>query len=105
MRIALATLAVVLAASAALGDPPRSYHDLYAAILVRHDCKSFALHNATLYRCEKDQTLWYFTTPRNPAHPGVVERYFDTAPKEKVWAPDPAKPAFVRWRKSLADGQ
>jgi hypothetical protein len=106
MRIWLAALAIGLPMGAAVADPPQTYHSLRAAIAARSDCKHVDLRNTTLFRCEKDETLWYFTTPRSPAHPGVMERYFEQTPKggviaEKVWAPDTAKPAFKRWRTSL----
>ena len=108
MRVWLAALAIGLSAGAAAADPPETYHSLRAAVAARSDCKAVDLHNTTLFRCEKDETLWYFTTPRNPAHPGVMERYFEQTPqggviKEKVWAPDTTTQAFKHWRKSLPD--
>jgi len=54
-----------------------------------------------IYTCETSQTLWYFTKPGHPAHPGVIKRYvFEDAQGVKIgqqgwsFASDAAQPAF-----------
>jgi hypothetical protein len=55
-------------------------------------------------------TLWYFTKPNHPAHPGVIRR--TGIQKNGAWvmrehgysfASDEAQPAFKRWLAEIAD--
>src|SRR5215475_13132611 len=39
------------------------------------DCKSADYSDFTLFDCQKQLVLWYFTKPNHPAHPGVVKRF------------------------------
>jgi len=55
-------------------------------------------------------TLWYFTKPNHPAHPGVIKRII--VQENGVWngyeygysfAPNEAQPAFKNWLAQIAD--
>jgi len=59
---------------------------------------------ATVITDEKNLTIYIFTKPNNPAHPGVIVRklvndssgaYFDT--EGHSYGPDSAQPAFKAW--------
>ena len=59
---------------------------------------------ATVITDEKNFTVYFFTKPNNPAHPGVIVRklvngkdgaYFDTEGHSD--GPDSAQPAFKAW--------
>ncbi|HEY2068588.1 MAG TPA: hypothetical protein VGG48_03450 [Rhizomicrobium sp.] len=105
MRIWLAALLIGAVATSASADP-ETYHSLKYDISKRADCKHSELRTTTAYRCEKDQSLWYFTKEKNPAHPAVIKRFFVSTPdggvvREQVWSADPQAPAFQKWRKTV----
>jgi hypothetical protein len=105
MRTGLAVLLTLIAAPASA--EPETYHSLKFAVVSRADCTHADLRDSTEYRCENDKTIWYFTKPKNAAHPGVVKFFFVDTPKggeikEQVWTADAHKPAFEHWRAALA---
>jgi hypothetical protein len=75
LAIALTGIVYPIAARANLGS---SYESLWSQISTRSDCKKI---NDTAevfeFSCENGVTLWYFTKPGTPAHPGVIKRSFE----------------------------
>ena len=66
--------------------------------------------NMVIFTCETAMTLWYFTVPGIPAHPGVVRRtlvsepdgvYFDE--DGRSYGSDAAQPAFKAWMAPILD--
>jgi len=63
-----------------------------------------------VFTCEKDLTIWYFTVPGTPAHPGVMKRTLvsdsdGTSFKEdaRSYGSDEAQPAFKAWMAPILD--
>jgi len=96
----LVALAVSLGVTADAADHP-TFESLYAEISGRSDCKASDNLDLIIVSCDKDYSLWYFTKPGHPAHPGVVERVVvegaaGVSVQEHGWsfAPDNAQGAF-----------
>ena len=63
-----------------------------------------------LVTCKDKLTLWYFTKPNHPAHPGVIKRIIEekdggfVAHEEgSSFGPDSAQRAFKAWLAQSAD--
>lgn len=100
LKITIAALSLVLGTQASAGDRP-TYQSLWDAVSNESDCKSQDDTDLIIFTCEKTYTLWYFTKPGNPAHPGVVRRLVIDDSKggsirEDGWsfASDAEQPAF-----------
>ena len=117
MRMWLAALLISLAADAANADDRpmfegvdgSSFQSMWNAISQRADCKKADYPQNTIFTCDSGVTLWYFTKADNPAHPGVVKRYFVDDPggstsiqeDARSFGDDAAQPAFKAWLGSI----
>ena len=103
MRKAGVALAIsFLLVRPAASDTHPTFQSLWAAIAHAPDCTKRDDVDLVIVACDKSQSVWYFTKPGHPAHPGVVERQVTRDAKgavsvsENGWsfAPDAAQPAF-----------
>jgi hypothetical protein len=81
-----------------------TFESLWAQVSADRDCKPTEFNNFTLMTCQSEMTLWYFTKPNHPAHPGVIKRaikqghggvYVDE--EGTSFVPDTGQPAFKAW--------
>jgi hypothetical protein len=114
VRAACGILVSVLALSTvpAWAQDRPTYASLWATATQTSGCASPAGYaDFILVPCLAELTLWYFTKPNHPAHPGVIKR---TVVQENggAWiarehgysfAPDEAQPAFKHWLAEIAD--
>src|ERR1700722_9661070 len=76
LACALSTILYCETAQARLGGGEES---IWKEISTRPDCTPFGQTSEVLvFSCKKDITLWYFTRPGTPAHPGVIKRGFES---------------------------
>lgn len=117
MRVLLPALLIALAVTSAnAGDRPMfegvdgsSFQSMWSALSRRADCAKADHRQIATFTCDEGVTLWYFTKPGNPAHPGVIERYFvndadgGTSMQEdaRSFGDDAAQPAFKAWLDSF----
>ena len=98
--VALAILFLLVRPAASETHP--TFQSLWDAIAHAPDCSKRDDVDLIIVACDKSQSVWYFTKPGHPAHPGVVERQVTRDAKggvsvsENGWsfAPDAAQPAF-----------
>ncbi|MEI9929771.1 MAG: hypothetical protein WDM89_04200 [Rhizomicrobium sp.] len=87
------------------------YQATLDSVSARADCKRKDYPDFILFDCTKGELLsvWYFTKPGSPAHPGAMKRsisndkdgsYIDT--NAKSYGPDGAQPAFKAWMEEIA---
>lgn len=113
MRTACRMLVSVLALSTgpAWAQDRPTYGSLWATATQRQGCAPADYADFILVSCLPELTLWYFTKPDHPAHPGVIKR---TVVQENgdAWiarehgysfASDEAQPAFKRWLAEIVD--
>jgi len=88
-----------------------SFASYWASVSGNPDCKPAEYADFVLFTCEKEMTMWYFTKPNHPAHPGVIRRALSQRP-DGSWvaqedghsfASDAAQPAFKAWLAQIAD--
>jgi hypothetical protein len=112
MRTACGLLVSVLLLSTipAWAQDQPSYRSLWATATQKPGCAPADYADFTLVTCRKELTLWYFTKPNHPAHPGVIKRI--VVQENGVWnayergysfASDDAQPAFERWLAEIVD--
>ena len=99
----LIAIALVLIGSARAEDRP-TYQSLWSEATAKPNNTIKEYPDLTLVFADNDLTLYYFTKPNHPAHPGVIERIVTQVGgaiyvREKGWsfAPDSAQPAFIHW--------
>lgn len=66
--------------SCAEADMPPTYQSLWAKTASDTDCKPSDYPDFILVTCESEMTLWYFTKPSHPAHPGVIKHALSQEP-------------------------
>jgi len=98
IAVACFTWRTVLAA-----DRP-TYESLWNEITHDHGCVPSEQRDYTMFTCDADHALWYFTKPSHPAHPGVVKRAVVQENEAMVirtrgwsFAPDADQPKFKTW--------
>lgn len=99
-----AIIIATLLCTTAFAEERATYQSLLNSVSNNPDCKSSQFSDFTLFDCEKDMALWYFTKPNHPANPGVIERKIEqnaegVSVHEQGWsfAPDSDQPAFEAW--------
>jgi Protein of unknown function (DUF4019) len=97
----LAFLAGLLFWSAAFAEDHPSYQALWDSVVQAPDCTRKDFLDFTLFTCDKQEAVWYFTKPNHPAHPGVIKRSVvqdanGVSVHDQGWsfATDAAQPAF-----------
>jgi hypothetical protein len=104
----LFSIASISAAASAEGRP--SYQSLWATATQKPGCTPADYPDLVVVTCREELTLWYFTKPGHPAHPGVIKRTIVL--ENGVWnayehgysfASDEAQPAFKRWLAEIVD--
>jgi hypothetical protein len=88
-----------------------TYQSLWAEATSDQDCKASDYPDFTLVTCNKKMTLWYFTKPNHPAHPGVIKRSIEQGADGSgvahedgySFGPDSVQPAFKMWLAQIAD--
>ncbi|HEY3146794.1 MAG TPA: hypothetical protein VGJ75_10605 [Dongiaceae bacterium] len=114
MRLAVC-LAFGTALSTSSGLAMAQEHPPYQSLWdeASHDpgCSSSEYVDLVLVKCDRGLTLWYFTKPNHPAHPGVIKRTL-TQKADGAWiaqeqgssfAADDAQPAFNAWLAQIQD--
>jgi len=88
----------------AIADERPTFQSLWDQLRSKSDCAPAEYPDLTIVTCKTDLTLWYFTKPIHPAHPGVIKRMVTQSNgtvyvQEQGWsfASDDAQPAFQRW--------
>jgi len=91
-------------------DNPPTYEGLWAEATKAPDCSPKEYPDLTLVTCQGGLTLWYFTKPNHPAHPGVIKRFvtekngtFYVTEEGHSFASDAAQPAFKAWLAQIKD--
>jgi hypothetical protein len=88
-----------------------TFESVWNSVVQNPDCKPTDYSDFVLVNCNAQLTLWYFTKPNHPAHPGVVKRQIYQE-KDGTWlareegrsfASDAAQPAFKTWLAQIAD--
>jgi hypothetical protein len=103
LRTLLLLMAVLLLGGAPSAQEKPTYNSLLEA-LQKAGCAPADHADFILMTCSKEKSLWYFSKPNHPAHPGVLQRavvqkgndfYIET----KGWSfgGAEAQPAFQRW--------
>ena len=94
--------AALLLPTGAVGHP--SYNDLLMPVMRDPTCKLNDQPTFSLFMCRGGLTLWYFTKPNHPAHPGVIKRMIEngaagwTVREEGTsFAPNDQQAAFRAW--------
>jgi hypothetical protein len=112
MRVWIAALPMIFATGATSATEvaiQSTYQATWDAVAQNSDCQKAEYPDLTLFTCEADKTLWYFTKPNNAAHPGVVKRQVVQDPSGSVsvdengvsFGSDAAQPAFKAWMDSI----
>ena len=94
----------------ALAQEP-DFASYWTSVSANPDCKPADYADFVLFTCEKEMTMWYFTKPNHPAHPGVIRRTISQQPdgswaaqeEGHSFASDAAQPAFKAWLAQIAD--
>jgi hypothetical protein len=109
MSFVVAVVVGLSATQSQAQDKP-TYQSLWAEVTQKSDCKPAEYPDFTLVTCAKELTLWYFTKPNHPAHPGVIKRTIvqgsgglDVREQGYSFASDAAQPAFKNWLAQIAD--
>jgi hypothetical protein len=99
---------VTFVSTAVSAEERATYQSLLSSVSKNADCKSSEFPDFTLYDCEKDMALWYFTKENHPANPGVIERKIEqngqgVSVHEQGWsfAPDSEQPKFEAWMSQI----
>ena len=103
-RLAALGLVVLLGILPAAAHAGPTYQSLWNDATKQPDCVQSSFSDYILVTCQKDMTLWYFTKPNHPAHPGVVRRIIvqekGVVTVQEVgtsFASTAAQPAFKAW--------
>jgi hypothetical protein len=102
IKIATAIVCVsAVVGGAAKAAENETYESLLNSVIQAKDCTRRDDVDLMIFSCEKTQSLWYFTKPGHPAHPGVVRKTVEeeagtVSVRERGWsfASDAAQPAF-----------
>jgi hypothetical protein len=109
------TFACIFAATlffvgSAVGEEKPTFEGLWADVTRSPDCSQEDHPDFILVTCEKSMTLWYFTQPNHPAHPGVIKRSVEKKgdgvyvhEDGQSFASDDKQPAFKAWMAQIAD--
>jgi hypothetical protein len=102
-RIASIVVGIVLWMTPVHSEGRPTYDGLRAEVAKTPDCAPREYPELTIVAC-KSGTLWYFTKPNHPAHPGVIKRFVveengQIFMKEEghSFGPDSAQPTFKAW--------
>lgn len=111
----IACLALAAAFSIATGPATAQEHPTYQTLWdeASHGagCSASEYADLVLVKCDASLTMWYFTKPNHPAHPGVIKRMI-TQKADGSWiaqeqgssfASDAAQPAFKAWLAQIQD--
>ena len=109
--LAAAAVIVLVAYPASAGDF-RSLQSYWELVTHDKDCAPPTEYSDFfLVMCDPEMTMWYFTKPNHPAHPGVIKRSLVHMP-DGAWgvnevghsfASDAAQPAFKAWLAQIED--
>ena len=112
-RVAISALlfAILAPITGALSEDHPTYDSLWRTASQKAGCMPADYRDFILVTCREELSLWYFTKPNHPAHPGVIERVIaqekngDFFAHENGWSfgPDKAQPAFKAWLAQIAD--
>ncbi len=100
-----------LSALPATADERPTYQTLWKEASNGPGCNASEYPDLVLVKCDAGLTLWYFTKPNHPAHPGVIKRMI-TQQADGSWiaqeqgssfASDAAQPAFKTWLAQIQD--
>jgi hypothetical protein len=106
----LALSAALMSMPAAAGGQP-TYESLWREATAEPACTPADYPDLIVVTCKARLTLWYFTKPNHPAHPGVIQRVI-TQQADGTWVaheygssfgPESAQPAFKAWLAQIAD--
>ena len=99
--VSAAALAICVLAGPAASQNHPSFQTLWNAVAHAPGCTQKDDVDLIIVACDRTQSLWYFTKPGHPAHPGVVERRIarnktgvDVSENGWSFAADAAQPAF-----------
>jgi len=101
---------MAMSSTMVLADDHPTYDSLWHEATAGPGCTSADHSDFILVSCLNDLTLWYFTKPNHPAHPGVIKRHMQI--ENGAWisviqghqfGPDSAQPAFKAWLAQIQD--
>lgn len=110
LRIAGIVAISILLSGPTWGDSHPTFQSLWAEATRNADCAPASYPDFILVTCKAELTLWYFTKPNHPAHPGVIKRTitqkdgaFFAEEEGTSFASDAAQPAFRAWLAQIRD--
>ncbi len=80
LRALVFSLLITIPAAIAAADEHSTYDTLWHEATTGAECKPTNYSDFTLVTCPRILTLWYFTKPNHPAHPGVIKRVVKQQP-------------------------
>lgn len=87
---------------------PSTFDATYQGVVAKN-CKKTEHPDFTLFNCESEPAIYYFTKPNTPAHPGAMKRFIENGPNgadlvtdAHSWGSDAAQPAFIAWMNRVA---
>jgi hypothetical protein len=108
--IGVLAVALSLLSAAAWAEEHPTFQDLWSAATQKPDCTPADFADFILVTCKSELTLWYFTKPNHPAHPGVVKRTitlqngdWEAREEGSSFGSDEAQPAFKAWLAQIGD--
>jgi hypothetical protein len=111
MRGGVLALVCGFTVPASAADIQPTFQATWDQVSANPDCSKTAERpDMVIFSCDKEMTLWYFTVPGTPAHPGVMKRmlvnkadgvFFEE--NARSFGPDDAQPAFKAWMAPILD--